>query len=74
MLYPLSYEGLACVFAQRAGRVLVRRTRVGCLALDGLCRTCAACRGPSSPSPRHAAPIVRLVMPSQEPEAGGTTR
>jgi hypothetical protein len=48
MLYPLSYEGLACVFAQRAGRVLVRRTRVGCLALDGLCRTCAACRGSAS--------------------------
>ena len=44
MLYPLSYEGLRCAFAQHGGRVLVRRARAGCLAPDGLCRTCAACR------------------------------
>jgi hypothetical protein len=48
MLYPLSYEGLRCTFAQHGGWVLVRRARVGCLAPDGLCRTCAACRGPAS--------------------------
>jgi hypothetical protein len=48
MLYPLSYEGLCCTFAQHGGRVLVRRTRAGCLAPDGLCRTCAACRGSAS--------------------------
>jgi hypothetical protein len=47
MLYPLSYEGLPCTFAQHDGRVLVRRARAGCLAPDGLCRTCAACRGPA---------------------------
>jgi hypothetical protein len=47
MLYPLSYEGLACTFAQHAGRVLIRWTRVGCLTPDGLCRTCAVCRGPA---------------------------
>jgi hypothetical protein len=38
MLYPLSYEGLACMFAQHAGRVSVRWARAGYLALDGLCR------------------------------------
>jgi hypothetical protein len=38
MLYPLSYEGLACALAQRAGRALVRRARAGRLAPDGLCR------------------------------------
>ena len=70
MLYPLSYEGLRCTFAQRGGRVLVCRARAGCLAPDGLCRTCAACREPADPPPsRHAAPIVRRVVPSQEPEA-----
>ena len=47
MLYPLSYESLPCVFAQHAGRVLVRRARAGCLAPDGLRRICAACRGTS---------------------------
>ncbi len=46
MLYPLSYEGLACAFAQHAGRVVVRPARAGYLAPDSLCRTCAACRGP----------------------------
>ena len=28
MLYPLSYEGLRCAFAQHGGRVLVRRARL----------------------------------------------
>jgi hypothetical protein len=38
MLYPLSYEGLACTFAQRAGRVVVRW-----LGLDASVQTvCAA--------------------------------
>jgi hypothetical protein len=55
MLYPLSYEGLRCTFAQRAGRVLVHRTRAGCLAPDGLCRICAACHGPAS----HHRPNLR---------------
>jgi len=32
MLYPLSYEGLRCTFAQHVERVLVRRARTGCLA------------------------------------------
>jgi hypothetical protein len=44
MLYPLSYEGLACLFAQHAGPVSVRRDQTGCLAPDGLCRISAACR------------------------------
>ena len=48
MLYPLSYEGLRCTFAQHGGRVLVHRARAGCLVPDSLCRTCAACRGPAS--------------------------
>jgi hypothetical protein len=75
MLYPLSYEGLRCTFAQHGGRVMVRRARAGCLAPDGLCRTCAACREPADPPPsRHAAPIARRVVQSQEPEASGATR
>jgi hypothetical protein len=41
MLYPLSYEGLACTFAQHAGRVSVRWARAGYLVPDGLCCTCA---------------------------------
>ncbi len=49
MLYPLSYEGLRRTFAQHGGRVLVRWARAGCLAPDGLCRTCAACRGAACP-------------------------
>jgi hypothetical protein len=53
MLYPLSYEGLCCTFAQRAGRVLVHRARAGCLAPDGLCRICAACCGPASHHRSH---------------------
>ncbi len=44
MLYPLSYEGLACTFAQDGGRVSLRWARAGYLAPDGLSRTCAACR------------------------------
>jgi hypothetical protein len=68
MLYPLSYEGLHCAFAQHGGCVLVRRARAGCLAPDGLCRTCAACREPADQPPsRHAAPIVRRVVSSEEP-------
>jgi hypothetical protein len=43
MLYPLSYEGLTCVFAQHAGQVSAYQAWAGCLAPDGLCRTCAAC-------------------------------
>jgi hypothetical protein len=75
MLYPLSYEGLRCTFAQHGGRVMVRRARAGCLAPDGLCRTYAACREPADPAlSRHAAPIARRVVQSQEPEAGGATR
>jgi hypothetical protein len=50
MLYPLSYEGLRRMFAQHVGRDSVRRARAGCLAPDGPCRTCAACRGPPSTS------------------------
>jgi hypothetical protein len=68
MLYPLSYEGLRCAFAQHGGRVLVRRTRAGCLVPDGLCRTCAARREPADQPPsRHAAPILRRVVWRQEP-------
>ncbi len=44
MLYPLSYEGLACTFAQDAGRVSLRWAGAGYLGPDGLRRTCAACR------------------------------
>jgi hypothetical protein len=75
MLYPLSYEGLRCPFAQHVGLVLVRRVRAGCLAPDGLCRTCAAGRELADPPPsRRAAPIIRRVVPSQESEAGRATR
>jgi hypothetical protein len=48
MLYPLSYEGLRCMFAQHVGRLSVCWARAGYLASDGLCRSCAACRGPAS--------------------------
>jgi hypothetical protein len=48
MLYPLSYEGLRCTFAQHVGRDSVRWAWAGYLAPDGLCRSCAACRGPAS--------------------------
>jgi hypothetical protein len=44
MLYPLSYEGLPCPFAQHAGLIWGRWARAGYLAPDGLCRTYAACR------------------------------
>jgi hypothetical protein len=76
MLYPLSYEGLRCTFTKQSGRVLVCRARAGCLAPDGQCRICAACREPADPLPpsRPAGTIVRWVVPSQEPEAGGATR
>ena len=63
MLYPLSYEGLACTFAQHAGPVLIRWTRAGYLASDGLCPTCAAYRvADLRRRPQHAVPIVRMVM------------
>jgi hypothetical protein len=55
MLYPLSYEGLACTLTQHAGRVSGRRPRAGCLAPDGLCRTCAACREPPTTVPARGA-------------------
>jgi hypothetical protein len=45
MLYPLSYEGLLYAFAQHAGECRSVGAGAGCLAPDGLCRTCAACRG-----------------------------
>jgi hypothetical protein len=51
MLYPLSYEGLLCAFAQYAGQVPARQARAGCLVPGGLCRICAACRGPGSSPP-----------------------
>ena len=44
MLYPLSYEGLLYAFAQHAGECRSVGAGAGCLAPDGLCRTCAACR------------------------------
>jgi hypothetical protein len=63
MLYPLSYEGLACKFAQRAGRVSVGWVRVGYPGPDVLCRICAACRGPASDHrPEHTALSVRLML------------
>jgi hypothetical protein len=37
MLYPLSYEGLACAFTQHAGQASVRWARAGYLAPDGPC-------------------------------------
>lgn len=45
MLYPLSCEGLACTFAQHAGRGSVRWARVD---YPARARVCAACRGPAS--------------------------
>jgi hypothetical protein len=51
MLYPLSYEGLRCTFAQDAGQVSVRWARAGYLRPNGLCRTCAACREASFRAP-----------------------
>jgi hypothetical protein len=71
MLYPLSYEGLACTFALDTGRVSVRWARACYLAPNGLCRTCAACRMTSSlPPPRHAASILRLVVPGHSRRDG----
>jgi hypothetical protein len=65
MLYPLSYEGLACTFAQHAVRVSVRWAPACYLVPDSLCRvpggqllTAAPARGP----------IVRLVVPGQGSE------
>jgi hypothetical protein len=77
MLYPLSYEGLPCTFAQHAGLVSGRWTWVA----TSLSTACAApvpraMWSASDPPPRHAAPIVRLVVRGQEPEIGarrGTT-
>ena len=65
MLYPLSYEGLVCPFAQLAGRILVRRGRVGCLAPDGLCHTCAAYRNQRLITSPYAASIVRGAAESR---------
>jgi hypothetical protein len=48
MLYPLSYEGLIYAFAQHAGECRSVGVGAGCLVPDGLCRTCAACRGAAS--------------------------
>ena len=75
MLYPLSYEGLRISLPSMAGGSWSMGLGAGCLAPDGLCRTCAACREPADPPPsRRAAPIVRRVVSSREPEAGGATR
>ena len=65
MLYPLSYEGLGCVFALDTGRVSVRWARARYPAPHGLCRTCAACRvtGSCPKSPPRGAPFVRLASP-----------
>ena len=63
MLYPLSYEGLACTFAQDVGRVSGRGTRADYLAPDGLCRTCAACPEPASDHRPTRDAIVRLALP-----------
>jgi hypothetical protein len=64
MLYPLSYEGLRCSFAQHAGQVVVRRGRAGCLAPDGLCRICAACRGQHLTSSSTRGADCTVVVPS----------
>jgi hypothetical protein len=70
MLYPLSCEGLRCPFAQHAGRVSVRRAPGWLPRADGLCRTCAACRGVSfsllAPDTRRRS--IRLLVSSQESE------
>jgi hypothetical protein len=42
---------------------LIRWTRAGYLASNGLCRTCAAYRvADLRRRPQHAVPIVRMVM------------
>jgi hypothetical protein len=72
MLYPLSYEGLACTFAQRAGQVSVGWVRAGYPGPNVLCRICAACRGPASdPPPRtHGADCTaRTDLGSLRPRA-----
>ena len=69
MLYPLSYEGLRCPFAQHGGRVLVRRARAGGLVPDGLCHACAACRGQLlTTAPTRGADCTAGGV---EPRAGG---
>jgi hypothetical protein len=63
MLYPLSYEGLRCTFAQVAGEF----GSVG-LGLAPLLPTVPAAPVPRAVGqllPQHAAPIVRLVAPGR---------
>jgi hypothetical protein len=48
MLYPLSYEGLRCTFAQHARPVACRWAQAGYLVPHGLCRTYASHRGSAS--------------------------
>lgn len=75
MLYPLSYEGLACTFAQDTAQV----SRFGLGLAASLPTACAA------PVPRavgqlltivptHAAPIVRLVVLGSESEIAGASQ
>jgi hypothetical protein len=69
MLYPLSYEGLRCRFAQHDGRVLVRR-----LGLAASLQTACA-----APVPRALNQLIRhcpgtrrrLYGGGAEPRAGG---
>ncbi len=60
MLYPLSYEGLTCTFAQHAGQVSFRWARAGYLASDGLCRVPWGQLLPTAPT---RGPIVRVAVP-----------
>jgi len=65
MLYPLSDEGLACMFAQHAGLVSGRWSWVASSPPTGLCRACAACCVARFHHrlDKWRAPIVRLVVP-----------
>jgi hypothetical protein len=65
MLYPLSYEGLLCAFAQHAGLVSCRWSWVATSLRRLVPRLCRVRCGQVRALPRHVASIVRLVVPSQ---------
>jgi hypothetical protein len=62
MLYPLSYEGLACTFAQRAGRVAVGCVRAGYPSPTSYAASVPRAVGQLLTTAPNTALIVRLVL------------
>jgi hypothetical protein len=71
MLYPLSYEGLCCMFAQRVGRVLVRWAREDYPASNGLCRVPCDRLLPTAPTRGADCRLVVPVIPAGTGAADG---